>query len=52
MTNDVHGLKNAPISIVTLCAIWYHLHNLQKCEKHPWMSDTFGKVADFGLQHY
>ena len=28
-----------------LCQIWYHLHNLKKREKHPWKSDSFGKVA-------
>ena len=20
------------------CSIWYHLHKLKKCEKHPWRS--------------
>ena len=26
------------------CAIWYHLYNLKKREKHPWRSLTFSKV--------
>ena len=30
-----------------LCAIWYHLYNLQKCKKHAWMGDTFSKVAGY-----
>ena len=29
------------------CAIWYHLYNLKKHEKHPWRSATFNKVAGF-----
>ena len=29
------------------CAIWYHLHNLEKREQHPWRSVTFSKVALF-----
>ena len=24
----------------------------KKCEKHPWRSDTFSKVADFSLKLY
>ena len=28
-----------------LNAIWYHLYNFKKCEKHPWRSATFSKVA-------
>ena len=28
-----------------LCAIWYHLYNFKKREKHPWRSVTFSKVA-------
>ena len=34
--------------INALCAIYYHLYNSKKCEKHPWKSATFSKVA--GLQ--
>ena len=30
---------------VMLCTIWYHLYNFKKCEKHPWRSVTFSKVA-------
>ena len=26
------------------CAIWYHLYNLKKREKHPWRNATFNKV--------
>lgn len=33
----------------TLCAIWYHLHNLKSMKKR---SDTFSKLADFSLQLY
>ena len=25
---------------VKRCAIWYHLYNLKKSEKHPWRSVT------------
>ena len=32
------------------CAIWYHLYNLKKREKHPWRSVNFSKVAGFKLQ--
>ena len=28
---------------VMLCAIWYHLQNLKKWEKHPWRKVTFRK---------
>ena len=31
-------------------AIWYHLHNSKKREKHPWGSITFSKVAGLSLQ--
>ena len=27
------------------CAIWYHLYNLKKREKHPWRTVTFSKLA-------
>ena len=27
------------------CAIWHHLYNLNKREKHPWRSVDFSKVA-------
>ena len=27
------------------CAIWYHLYNFKKSEKHSWRSVTFSKVA-------
>ena len=30
---------------VMRCAIWYHLYNLKKREKHPWRSVNFRKVA-------
>ena len=30
-----------------MCAIWYHLYNFRKCNKHPWRSVTFGKVTGF-----
>ena len=33
----------------TLCAIWYHLYNLKKREKHPWRSVTFSKVPGQSL---
>ena len=26
------------------CAIWYHLYDLKKREKHPWRNATFNKV--------
>ena len=29
------------------CAIWYHLYNFKKSEKHSWRSVTFSKVAGF-----
>ena len=28
-----------------LSAIWYHLHNLKKHEKHQWRSVTFSKAV-------
>ena len=30
-----------------ICAIWYHLHNFKKYEKHLWRGVTFGEVAGF-----
>ena len=30
---------------VMCCAVWYHLYNLKKREKHLWKSVTFSKVA-------
>ena len=30
------------------CAIWYHLQNFKKREKHLWRSATFIKVAGLG----
>ena len=39
-------------NIVIFCAIWYHLHNFKKREKHPRKSITFGKVTDVSLQLY
>ena len=32
-------------SYLMLCAIWYHFCNFKQCEKHPWRSVTFIKVA-------
>ena len=29
----------------TLCAIWYHLYNLENVKKHPWRSAIFSKVV-------
>ena len=29
------------------CAIWYHLYNFKKHEKHRWRSATFSKVAGY-----
>ena len=39
-------------SYVTLGAIWYHLYNFKKREKHRWRSVTFSKVPGFSLQLY
>ena len=36
----------------TLCAIWYHLYNFKKREKHPWKNTSFSKAAGFSLQFY
>ena len=35
------------MDIVMLCAIWYHLYNFRKREKHPWRSVTFRKVESY-----
>ena len=32
-------------SYLMFCAIWYHSCNFKQCEKHPWRSVTFSKVA-------
>ena len=32
------------------CAIWYHLRDLKKREKHTRMSVTFSNVAGLSLQ--
>ena len=44
----VHILKillTIPTTFVMRCAIWYHLYNLKKREKHPWSSVNFSKVT-------
>ena len=38
--NNLAGIDN-----VMRYAVWCHLYNLEKCEKHRWRSDTFSKVA-------
>ena len=39
-------LKMAALFVMR-CAIWYHLYNFKKREKHPWTSVTFSKVGGF-----
>ena len=38
-----------PLQHVMFCAIWCHLCNFEKREKHPWRSVIFCKVAGLKL---
>ena len=42
---NLHFPGNYRVISVMRCAIWYHLYNFKKREKHPYRSVTFSKFA-------